>query len=110
MFNNIARCVGKHNLLFTTLNKTFATIRKDYYQILGVPKDASDDQIKKAYRNLAKKYNPDVNIGTPESHEPSAEKFRELSEAYAVLSNKVMRLDYDTKMRAHPEAIYNSEK
>jgi curved DNA-binding protein CbpA len=90
--------------------KTFASIRKDYYQILSVKRDATDEQIKQAYRNLAKKYHPDVNIGKTESYEPSADKFRELSEAYSVLSNKVLRLDYDTKMRSHPEAIYNSER
>jgi DnaJ-class molecular chaperone len=99
----------KFQFLKTTF-KTFSVIRKDYYQILGVPKDATDEQIKHAYRSLAKKYHPDVNIGKTESYEPSADKFRELSEAYAVLSNRVLRLDYDTKMRSHPEAIYNAER
>ena len=63
---------------------------KDYYSILGVNKDASDDEIKSAYRNLAKKYHPDIN------KEASAqEKFKEISEAYSVLSDKTKRSNYD---------------
>lgn len=64
---------------------------KDYYDILGVKKSASDDDIKKAYRNLAKKFHPDKNKGdkTAES------KFKEISEAYAVLSDKEKRDQYD---------------
>ena len=64
---------------------------KDYYDILGVKKSASDDEIKKAYRTLAKKYHPDKNKGdkTAES------KFKEISEAYAVLSDKEKRDQYD---------------
>ena len=54
---------------------------KDYYEILGVSKDADEKEIKKAYRKLAKKYHPDVNQGD----EAAAEKFKEVSEAYEVL-------------------------
>ena len=51
--------------------------KRDYYEVLGVDKNASEDEIKKAYRTLAKKYHPDVN------HEPGAEeKFKEINEAY----------------------------
>ncbi|HQP89615.1 MAG TPA: DnaJ domain-containing protein, partial [Bacteroidales bacterium] len=54
--------------------------KKDYYEILGVAKNASDDEIKKAYRKLAMQYHPDRN---PEDKE-SEEKFKEIAEAYAV--------------------------
>lgn len=64
---------------------------KDYYDLLGVSKDASLDEIKKAYRRLAKKYHPDRNPGDSE-----AEKmFKDISEAYAVLSNKEKRAQYN---------------
>src|SRR5438552_15968969 len=64
---------------------------KDYYDILGVKKNAPDDEIKKAYRNLAKKYHPDRNKGNKEAEN----KFKEISEAYAVLSDKEKREQYD---------------
>lgn len=64
---------------------------KNYYEILGVNKTASDDEIKKAYRNLAKKYHPDLNQNSPEA----AEKLKEVNEAYEVLSDKTKRSNYD---------------
>jgi len=64
---------------------------KDYYDILGVKRSASEEEMKKAYRKLALKYHPDRNKGQKESEE----KFKELSEAYAVLSNKEKRAQYD---------------
>lgn len=64
--------------------------KRDYYEILDVPRSASEDEIKKAYRTLAKKYHPDV------SSEPNAtEKFKEIQEAYEVLSDPVKRQNYD---------------
>lgn len=63
----------------------------DYYKVLGVEKNATDDQLKKAYRKLAMKYHPDKNKG-----DKTAEaKFKEVSEAYAVLSDKEKRRQYD---------------
>ncbi len=63
---------------------------KDYYSVLGVDKGASDDEIKSAYRRLAKKYHPDLNK-TPEA----AEKFKEINEAYSVLGDAKKRANYD---------------
>jgi molecular chaperone DnaJ len=64
---------------------------KDYYAILGVPRNATEKEIKQAYRRLARKYHPDVNPGNKEAEE----KFKEISEAYEVLSDKEKREKYD---------------
>lgn len=68
-----------------------ATASKDYYQMLGVPEGASADDIKKAYRRLAKQYHPDANPNDPQA----AERFKEVGEAYAVLSDDKKRKQYD---------------
>lgn len=65
--------------------------KRDYYEVLGVSKDADDAAIKKAYRQLAKKYHPDTNPGDKEAEA----KFKEASEAYAVLSDAEKRRQYD---------------
>lgn len=65
--------------------------KKDYYDVLGVSKTATADEIKKAYRKLARQYHPDVNKDNPEA----AEKFKEASEAYSVLSDEQKRAQYD---------------
>lgn len=65
--------------------------KRDYYEVLGVGRDADDAALKKAYRNVAKKYHPDMNPGDAEAEK----KFKEASEAYAVLSDADKRRQYD---------------
>jgi len=65
--------------------------KRDYYEVLGVSKEASDDEIKKAYRSQAKKYHPDLHPGDSEAEA----KFKEANEAYEVLSDKDKRARYD---------------
>ena len=65
--------------------------KRDYYEVLGVPRDADEAALKKAYRQLAKKYHPDINPGDKEAEA----KFKEASEAYAVLSDPETRRQYD---------------
>lgn len=72
--------------------------RKDYYAILGVTKEASQDDIKKAYRKLAIKYHPDRNPNNKEAEE----KFKEIAEAYSVLSDEKKRSEYD-----NPSSAFN---
>ena len=60
---------------------------RDYYEVLGVSKDASQDEIKSAFRKLAKKYHPDLNKDDPNA----ADKFKEVSEAYEVLGDEQKR-------------------
>ncbi len=74
--------------------------KRDYYEVLGVSKTASDDEIKSAYRKLAKKYHPDLNPGNTEAEA----KFKEANEAYNVLSDSTKRANYDKFGTADPQA------
>ncbi len=75
---------------------------KDYYAILGVSRDASEKEIKSAYKRLAKKYHPDLNPG----NKAAEEKFKEINEAYEILSDPVQRKNYD--LTGDPRGGFNS--
>ncbi len=72
---------------------------KDYYKLLEVDRDASDEQIRKSYRRLALKYHPDRNPGDPKAEE----HFKEIAEAYGVLIDPLKRSEYDQWLRAGPQ-------
>jgi molecular chaperone DnaJ len=76
--------------------------KRDYYEVLGIDRDASEAEIKKAYRKLAVRYHPDRNKEDPDA----AEKFREATEAYEVLKDKDSRQQYDRFGHAGPEAAF----
>src|SRR3989338_9334975 len=82
-------------------------MKKDYYEILGVAKDATLQQIKKAYRSLALKYHPD-RVPEPEK-KASEEKFKEISEAYGVLSDPQKRSLYDQYGHAGIDRNYTAD-
>ncbi|MFS0751393.1 molecular chaperone DnaJ [Oceanobacillus sp. 1P07AA] len=73
--------------------------KRDYYEILGIDKSASQDEIKKSYRKLARKYHPDVN-----KEEDAADKFKEVKEAYEVLSDDQKRAQYDQFGHSGPQS------
>lgn len=80
--------------------------KRDYYEVLSVNKNATQEEIKKAYRNLSKKFHPDLNPDNKEAED----KFKEISEAYEVLSNVEKRLKYDTYGHNQPnQDVFNGD-
>ena len=73
----------------------------EYYELLNIPRDANDDQIKKSYRKLAMKYHPDKNPDNPEAEE----KFKKINEAYTCLSDPEKRKDYDRFGKQGPRIV-----
>lgn len=78
---------------------------KDYYKILGIPNNASAEEIKKAYRILAKKYHPDINKENSEFYE---EKFKEVSAAYEILKDESKRIKYDKDLESYNSSYSNN--
>src|SRR5208283_3478243 len=78
--------------------------KRDYYEVLGVPRNATKDEVKNAYRKMAMQYHPDRNK-SPEAEE----RFKEISEAYAVLSDDQKRSQYDTMGKVDFGQQYSQE-
>ena len=83
------------NCIRLAQDKSRRASKKDYYKILGVDKSASDSEIKKAYRKLALKWHPDKHSGTPEEKARAEKIFKDINEAYGVLSDQQKRQRYD---------------
>lgn len=79
---------------------------KNYYEIIGVAKDATEEEIKSAYRKLAKKFHPDAHPGDPECER----RFREINEAYGILGDSEKRKEYDKKTAGTKSAAKPKQK
>ena len=78
--------------------------KKDYYEVLGIKKGASDEEIKKAYRQMAKKYHPDLNKGDANAEQ----MFKDVNEAYSVLSDPQKKARYDQYGHAGVDPSYGA--
>lgn len=81
-------------------------MEKNYYQILNINRDASIEQIKKAYKKLALKYHPDRNIDNNKKKE-AEQKFKDIVEAYSILSNENLRKKYDNNKKINLDFLVN---
>lgn len=81
----------QQKILFHSSNSIYNK-KRDYYEVLGIPKNSSKDEIKKKFRELAKKYHPDLN----KDDKNALEKFKEVNEAYEVLSDDAKKSQYDS--------------
>lgn len=79
------------------------TVYKDYYKILGIPRDATPEKIKKAYRELVKKYHPDIS-----RNKETEEMLKIINEAYKTLSNPKLREQYDKQLKPNLEKVEES--
>lgn len=85
-------------------NAAVSVLEKDYYNILDVPLTATPEQIKESYRRLAKKYHPDVRTADKTvEHQPNADMFRDVAEAYQILSVTETRASYDLSRKKNPD-------
>lgn len=81
-------------------------MEKDYYKILGVSQNADNNELKKAFRKLAKEYHPDTNAGNPVAEE----KFQEINEAYSILSDTKKRSEYDLRIKGNKTNYKEAKK
>lgn len=89
---------------FASQQAAMTPLEKDYYTILGIPSTATSEQIKENYRRMAKKFHPDARAVDKETdHTPDADKFRDVVEAYQVLSVRESRVNYDLTRKKNPD-------
>ena len=79
---------------------------ENYYEILGVSKDVTNDELKKVYRKLAKKFHPDANVGNVKAEET----FKKISKAYEILSNETSRAKYDRELNGNFSSFDKNQK
>lgn len=95
-----------HPISIRSFRSSSSLLKKDFYEVLGVPKSSTKDDIKKKYRELAKKYHPDLN----KDDKNAEKKFREVSEAHEVLENETKRQRYDAYGHAGVDENYQQQQ